>query len=128
MTIDNIKTIENGRLPFDKFTAAQLKEALPYWSISAFELEIIFAIALRAHQCCAEMKARSKRDDLLDPDRHLIAMDYASVHLTRGLRLSEMLQADVFRFVQDFVSITKNIDRKTGTLKSDVHLHFQREK
>ena len=113
--------------PLHELTGA----AIPWDKVTQHEYTFIRAIAERAESIYREWIAQRRltlRPDqtLLEPDRMLIAMDVAAAHISRGLDLIALVQADDLSFISDIVSIQSNIQRLDGVLPNFVHLRFAR--
>jgi len=107
-------------------------DAIPWEKVTQAEYQIIAAIAERADLIFREWIARRRLTlepgkTLLEPDRMVIQMDVAAAHITRGLDLAGLLQADDLAFIADIVSIQSNIQRVDGRLPGFVHLRFTRK-
>ncbi|MGV0999689.1 MAG: hypothetical protein ACOYBQ_10215 [Fluviibacter sp.] len=98
---------------------------IPFDRITPDDMALIQQCAARAVWWMRDFKARHKREDLLDPEPMLIAMDIAAVHLVRPLKLWQWLASNDLDFVGDLVAITKNIDRTCGAFPNGVRLEFQ---
>ena len=100
--------------------------AIPFDRLTAADMRLVQAIADRA---CAVVVAWLRAhnvtcDDLLDRDKLIIQMDIATAHLSRNLELLRFLLADDLQFFEEFVNITKSIDRTCGKIPDDVKLRF----
>ena len=102
--------------------------AIRFDLISPDDMRLIWQCADRAYQYVADYKRRNQREAMLDPDKHLIAMDFATVHLARPLSLYQLLMSNDLDFVADFVAITKHLDRSCGRIPDTVYLRFQQAK
>ena len=101
------------------------KAPIPYDRINAEDMRLIGACAQRAFDWMWDFKRRSMRDDLIDPDKMLIAMDISLAHLHKNLKLYQWLLSSDFDFVADLVAITKHVDRACGTFPAGVRLAFE---
>lgn len=101
------------------------KKPIPYDRINPADMVLIGQCAQRAFEWMWDFKRRSQRDDLIDPDKMLIAMDIALAHLHKNLKLYQWLLSSDFDFVAELVLITKNVDRACGTFPAGVKLAFE---
>lgn len=95
-----------------------------YDSIDPVDWDMIVRISRRACQIVADFKRNNRCDDLLDPDRMLIMMDIATVHVCRPLALLAWMLSDDLSFFEEFTTITKNIDRTCARFPDHVRLRF----
>ena len=96
---------------------------IPFHTINVDEWQLIDAIVKRAFEWALQHTSLHPRDLSIDANVQLMRMDIAATHATRGLKLMGMLLSPAHEFIEDVVSITKNIDRKTGTIPVCVMLH-----
>lgn len=81
------------------------------------------ACAQKAWQIARDYKRVNKRDDLIDPDRHLLMMDFCLVAIRRSdFSLQRMLMTSDLDFAHDLFQIQRHINRVDGTFPNDVHL------
>lgn len=99
----------------------------PYESIKPEEWRYIWLIAERWQKWARDWKRANARDDLIDPDTHILAMDVATVHISKPLHLFGLFIADDLAFIADCALIAKNIDRQLMKFPADVKLKFQRD-
>ena len=118
-------------MSMDDFTKRQLQgdgnegEAIPFERLTDDDKAILDAISMRAHNIVRDFKKRTKRDDLLDPDRLQIQMDIASIHVRTPLDLRAFLTAPVDVFAAEWLTIAQNINRKNGRLPTFINLRFR---
>jgi hypothetical protein len=84
----------------------------PRVHVTAAELAVIDAIVNRAR---VHFPDREERD---------VKMDVLATHLTKPLRLNELLDADDTNFVHDIVGIERHLDRQTFTLRGGFSPRF----
>jgi len=84
----------------------------PRIHVTAAELAVIDAIVNRA------------RIHFPDRDERDIKMDVLATHLTKMLRLNDLLDTDDFNFVHDIVGIERHLDRQTFTLRDGFSPRF----
>lgn len=101
------------------------QKPIPFERINADDWRLIGECARRAYAWMWDYKLRSKRDDLMDPDLQLIAMDIAVAHLNKNLKLYQWLLSSDFDFIAELVLITKHVDRTCGFFPSAVKLAFE---
>lgn len=96
-----------------------------HWThrLSPETIRMASACAQRAHQMLRDFKRENKRDDLVDPDRHLLMMDLSLVSVQRpDFSLHRLLLTSDLDFGFDLFQIAKHINRVDGTFPNDVHL------
>lgn len=91
------------------------------------EKQWIWLIADRWQRWAADWRKANARDDLVDPDIHLLAMDVAVTHLSKPLNLFQWFLSSDLEFIGDAITIAKNIDRPNACFPVSVRLRFQRD-
>lgn len=117
----------NQAKPLHELTGAYI----PWEKVTPGEYVLIRAISERADAIYREWIAQRRLSlkpgqTLIEPDRFVIAMDIAATHISRGLDLRALLDADDLSLISDIVSIQTNIQRLDGVLPNFVHLRFAR--
>lgn len=85
---------------------------------------LIKGIADRACAWVKDYRKQFPREGTLEPSWQIIAMDIATVHLNRGLRLYDFLNAPADCFLSEIVMIGKFVDRACGTFPLAVPLQY----
>ncbi len=89
------------------------------------EAALCMELGRRAAKLVREYKRLHRREDLLDPDALLIAMDFALAHLHRTLMLHALQTCSNEDFMSDFVNITIGArTRLDDTFPRGVHLRY----
>ena len=65
-----------------------------------------------------QIAKRGEEMDLLLFDRMSLIMDIEAVHNEIGLKLTELLNANVLDFAHDIIGIQQNIDRQSKKLQN----------
>lgn len=72
--------------------------------------------------------AQSRPGSIVPPHPAICGMDFAVVHLRRGLDLQAFMNADDLTFTQEFVKIAQHINRRLMTFPADVRLRFEKQR
>lgn len=106
--------------------AAKASAADPGFStINPHDLARIMRIANRAKSLADQHRLTTdKKDNVLEINVELVAIDIAITHLRRKLRLADFEQSDVLSFMAEYVTIQKYIIRPSNFFPLDVALRF----
>ncbi len=105
--------------PIDRGSKMGFERLTPPEAVRCMEL------GRRAAKLVHEYKRMHKREDLLDPDALLIAMDFALAHLHRTLMLNALMTCSNADFMVDFVNITIGArTRLDDTFPRGIHLRY----
>ena len=93
--------------------------------INQRDMAFILQIANRASALSRQFRlTQDKRDDVLEANPEIVAIDIATIHLQRGLKLQAFLECDDLTFIREYAVIEKNIVRASHFFPAHVALQF----
>ena len=81
-------------------------------------------LGVRASNLIAAQAAANPKRLIVTPHPIICAADFALVHLTRPLRLTDLENSDDLTFTAEYVKIAQHIDREHGRWNSSIPLQF----
>lgn len=103
------------------------KPVIPFSRLAPHEVQLCVALGERTAKLIQEL-TRQHRDLKVEAHPQIIAMDFATVHLTRPLRLDDLLRANVFELINEYTLIHANVNRLDGTFPVFVRLSFEQSR
>lgn len=92
--------------------------------INPIDMRYILEIANRGRALSMAYRLTDKKDDVIEANAELIAIDVACVHMARGLNLKAFYESDDLTFMAEYAAIEKNIVRATCFFPGGVALRF----
>lgn len=120
--------MNDKRILFDAKDIPAPEKRVLDWSvadrITPRDFWLCHAIAKRTGEVVRDLKARFHRYDLVDPDVQQLWMDVVFTHIARPLMLEALLSTNIFDFMDEVTTITRNINRVDKTFPDFVPLRY----
>lgn len=118
------RTLQNLNMPTARPSGAR---GAQFDRITADDLALIFAISERARDMARQWRAvsvQNEKDTTLEANPTILQIDLSVVHLIRGLRLKDFLNAPALDFISENATIQQHINRPLHYFPEDVPLRF----
>lgn len=95
----------------------------PFENLNPAELQWLTLIGERG-ATMARVWFRERRGIEIEISPQIIAMDFALAHLANPIRLEALYHANDLDFMDDFATVTRNVQRTLAFFPRDVRLRF----
>ena len=103
------------------------KPVIPFHRLPPHEVQLCVALGERTAKLIQDLM-RDHKSLKVEAHPQIIAMDFATVHLSRPLRLTDLLRANVFELINEYTLIHANINRLDGSFPIFVRLGFEQSR
>lgn len=117
--------MSNDTSSFGLSTPKRTDGATDFNRLRPTEIALIVAISQRIVRWAMDNSSRLRGKPLAAyVDGMIVNVDLATVHLTRGLDLKRMFEADDLSLISDYTAIAENINRPLACFPAHVKLRF----